>query len=110
MKTSSALILACLIVLGACVKKAELIEPAAISTAKYDGWGCSKLSREKAFVDKALVMKSTTQDKAAKSDAWMVFLIGFPTSGGGVTGEVARLKGEQEALRQSLINRSCRSS
>ena len=91
----------------ACAKKAELVEPAAISTARYSGWNCSKLQKEKAFVESALVTKSDTQDKAAKTDAWMVFLIGFPTSGGGVTGEVAKLKGENEAIRQSMVNRNC---
>lgn len=91
----------------ACAKKAELIEPAAISTAKYSGWSCSKLKKEKAFVESALVTKSATQDKAAKTDAWMVFLIGFPTSGGGVTGEVASLKGESEAIRKSMVVRGC---
>ena len=96
--------------LSACAQKAELIEPAAISTAKYEGWSCAKLAREKAFVDEALVRKSATQDKAATNDAVMVFLIGVPTSGGGVTGEVARLKGEQEAIRRSLIERNCRAS
>ena len=101
-------VLASTLVLSACAKKAELIEPAAISTIKYDGWSCSKLRREKTFVESALAQKSNTQNKAAETDAWMVFLIGFPTSGGGVTGEVARLKGENEALRQSMVARGCR--
>ncbi len=97
-------------VLVGCAKKADNIEPAAISTAKYDGWNCSKLSREKSFVDEALVRVSTSQDKAAGNDALMVFLIGVPTSGGGVPGEVARLKGEQEAIRRSMVERNCSSS
>ncbi len=91
----------------ACAKKAELIEPAEISSAKYSGWNCSKLRKEKAFVEAALARKSETQDKAAKTDAWMVFLIGIPTSGGGVTGQVAQLKGENEAIRKSMVGRGC---
>lgn len=98
------------VLVSGCAKKADNIEPAAISTAKYDGWSCSKLAREKAFVDEALVRTSASQDKAASNDALMVFIIGVPTSGGGVPGEVARLKGEQEALRRSMVEKNCRSS
>lgn len=96
--------------LGACAKKADNIEPASISTAKYDGWSCSKLAREKAFVDEALVRVSASQDKAASNDALMVFIIGVPTSGGGTPGEVARLKGEQEAIRRTMVEKTCKSS
>lgn len=98
------------VMISGCAKKADNIEPAAISTAKYDGWSCSKLAREKAFVDEALVRVSASQDKAASSDTVMVILIGVPTSGGGTPGEVARLKGEQEAIRRSMVERNCRSS
>lgn len=59
---------------------------------------------------KALVRVSASQDKAASNDAVMVFLIGVPTSDGGTPGEVARLKGEQEAIRKSMVERSCRTS
>ena len=93
-----------------CATKADNIEPAAISTAKYDGWSCRKMAKEKAFVDQALVRVSTSQDKAAETDAVMVFLIGVPTSGGGTPGEVARLKGEQEAIRRRMVERNCRTS
>ena len=108
-----ALVVAALIAAGVvsgCAKKADNIEPAAISTSKYEGWSCNKLAREKGFVDEALVRVSASQDKAASTDAWMVFLIGIPTSGGGTPGEVARLKGEQEALRRYMVERNCRIS
>lgn len=107
MKKAAALAMSGFIVLGACAEKASNIEAAAISTAAYDGWSCTKLSSEKAFVDSALVQKSAVQDKAASTDAWMVFLIGIPTSGGGIAGEVASLKGQQEALRQALRDKNC---
>lgn len=96
--------------ISGCAKKADSIEPAAISTAKYDGWSCKKMAREKAFVDQALTRVSASQDKAAENDAFMVFLIGVPTSGGGTPGEVARLKGEQEAIRRRMVERNCRTS
>ncbi len=104
---TSLIVLACLSV-GACAKKADNIEPSAISVSKYRNWSCNQLRREKAFTDTALVRTSAAQDKAAQNDAVMVFLIGVPTSGGGVPGEVARLKGEQEAIRQAMVRKSCR--
>lgn len=93
--------------LSGCAEKAANIEPSAISTARYDGWSCSKLNKEKAFVDEALVRVSADQDNAADNDALMVVLIGAPTSLGGVKGEVARLKGEQEALRRAMLEQNC---
>ena len=100
----------CATSLAGCAKKADNIEPAAISTAKYETWSCNQLTREQAFVDEALVRVSASQDKAASSDALMVFLIGVPTSGGGTPGEVARLKGEQEAIRRTMVAKNCRLS
>ena len=93
--------------LAACAERAANIEPAAISTAKYDGWNCSKLAQEAAFVDEALVRAEGVQDDAADQDALMVFLIGVPTSGGGIKSEVARLKGEKQALRRARVERGC---
>jgi hypothetical protein len=93
--------------LAACAPKAENIEPAAISTSAYEGWDCRRLAREKAFTDEALVRASDTQDRAASTDALMVFLIGVPTSGGGIKGEVARLKGNQEAIRRTMVLQNC---
>ena len=97
---------ACLLA-AACAEKAQNIEPAAISTAKYDGWNCTKLAKEAAFVDEALVRAAGVQDDAASEDAFMVFLIGVPTSGGGIKSEVARLKGEKIALRRARLERGC---
>ena len=93
--------------LTACAEKSANIEPAAISANQYDGWTCKKLKSEQEFVEDALVRVSADQDKAASNDALMVFLIGIPTSGGGVEGEVARLKGEKEALRQAIRDKDC---
>ena len=63
--------------------------------------------KEKAFIDDALPRISAQQDAAADNDALMVFLIGVPTSGGGVKSEVALLKGEQEAVRQVIRDKNC---
>lgn len=91
----------------ACAQHASEISPSPISGARYDGWNCTKLQKEIAFVDDSLTRISADQDRAASHDAWMVFLIGVPTSGGGVKGEVARLKGEQNALHSAMLDRGC---
>lgn len=90
-----------------CAQSANQVQASYISTARYDGWNCNKLQREYIFVEEALIRSSKTQDDAATTDALMVFLIGIPTSGGGVKGEVARLKGQREALRQSARDAGC---
>lgn len=90
-----------------CAPHASEISPSAISQTKYDGWSCQKLAKEKSFVDNALVRASADQDNAADRDAMMVFLIGVPTSGGGIRGEVARLKGEQQALHDAMRDGNC---
>lgn len=96
-----------LILLSACAPHASDISPAAISSARYDSWGCTKLKKEQAFVDDSLTRVGADQDHAADHDALMVFLIGVPTSGGGVKGEVAELKGEQKALHEAMLDQGC---
>ncbi len=98
---------AILALVAACAPRADEITPAAISTSQYAGWDCGRLAREKAFTDEALTRASDEQDSAARRDAMTVFLIGVPVSGGGIKGEVARLKGNQEAIRRTLVAQGC---
>ena len=93
--------------LAACAPHASEIAPAPISDARYDGWSCEKLKKEQAFVDTSLVRVSGDKDSAANRDALMVFLIGVPTSGGGVKSQVADLKGQQVALHPAMLEHGC---
>ena len=93
-----------------CAPYASNISPSPISSARYDGWNCEKLRKEQQFVEESLARVSSDQDSAASSDIWMVILIGVPTSGGGVKGEVARLKGEQIAIHEAIIAAECSSA
>jgi len=97
------------LVLIGCAPRAADIAPAYVSPLKYmgDDWTCEKLIMEATYVGEALIRVSGDQDNAANRDAWTVFLIGVPVSGGGNKTEVARLKGEQEALRQALRDKDC---
>jgi hypothetical protein len=96
-----------LLLLAGCAPYASNITPSAISHARYDGWSCPKLRAEQKFIEESLVRVSADQDSAATLDIWMVILIGVPTSGGGVKGEVARLKGEQIAIHRGLLDAGC---
>ena len=107
MARSPVLILLVASALASCAPHARDISPAPISSVRYDGWSCERLRKEKSFVDENLTRISADQDESATHDAWMVFLIGVPTSGGGVKGQVADLKGEQSALQQALAEQGC---
>ncbi|MGH7690176.1 MAG: hypothetical protein ACREN3_11275 [Gemmatimonadaceae bacterium] len=98
------------LLLAACAPYSSDISPAPISDARYDGWGCAKLQKERAFVDDSVTRVSAEQDHDASHDALMVFLIGVPTSGGGVKGEVAELKGQQIALHEAMLDQGCLNS
>jgi len=74
---------------------------------RYDGWSCDKLTYEQKFVEDSLIRAIADQDSAATTDIWMVILIGVPTSGGGIKGEVARLKGEQIAIHNAMMQAGC---
>jgi hypothetical protein len=63
--------------------------------------------QNKPLLTPALAKVSSDEDHAASHDALMVFLVGFPTSGGGVNEQVAYLKGQQIALRNALMSHGC---
>jgi hypothetical protein len=107
MKKQLGLLVATLALVTGCAPWASNISPSPISSARYEGWNCNKLRAEQKFVEDSLVRVSADQDSAATTDIWMVILIGVPTSGGGVKGEVARLKGEQIALHHAMLMAGC---
>lgn len=94
-------------ILTGCASHSHEIAPAPISTTRYDGWGCRKLVKESAFIQDALNRVSAEQDHAADHDTLMVFLIGVPTSGGGVKEQVADMKGQQIALHGAMVEQNC---
>lgn len=93
--------------LNGCAQNARHIEASYISTARYDGWQCSKLTKEYRFVQQALIRVSKTQDDAAAADVLTVILVGRPVSSGGIKGQVSSLKGQRLALRQAIHDGGC---
>lgn len=98
-------------VLGACAKSPESIAPSYVSEMGYRSWSCPQLAEEGSRVSAALARASTQQEQARTNDTIGVILIGVPTaslSGDNIAPEVARLKGEQEAIRRAGITKNCR--
>ncbi|PCI85103.1 MAG: hypothetical protein COB24_14215 [Hyphomicrobiales bacterium] len=71
-----------------CTQRTEYVQASYTSTALYDGWECSKLREEYISVEEVFVQSSQTQGNFVNSD-------------------VASLKGQRVALRQSARNAGC---
>ena len=96
--------------LGACAKAPESIQASYISPLKYQNLNCSQLAREGASLDGALQTAAAQQRKARNNDVAGVILIGLPVSslsGDNIAPEIARLKGEREAVRQERVRKNC---
>lgn len=102
--------LAASVALGACAKHADRIEPAYVATGKYDGWSCERIGPEAERLVAELERKTASQNKTRSRDIAGVLLIGLPVSsmrGDAVAPEVARLKGEVNAIRSASLSKGC---
>lgn len=98
------------ILTAACAKSPESIAPAYVSEVGYQGYSCSQLGEEGSRLSAALATASTQQEKARSNDTVGVILIGLPVSslsGDNIAPEIARLKGEQEAVRKASVRKNC---
>mgnify|MGYP003344695732 CR=1 FL=1 len=110
MIVARAVVLSSVLVLTACAKDPESIAPSYVSEVGYRSWTCPQLAEESQRVGEALTRASAQQSNARTNDIVGVVLIGLPVSslsGDNIAPEVARLKGEQEALRKTMISKSC---
>ena len=97
-------------ILAGCAKSPESIAPAYISELAYSGWQCSQMAGETARLNAALATASAQLEKARGNDLVGVILIGLPVSslsGDNIAPEIARLKGEQEAIRKAMMSKRC---
>ena len=93
-----------------CAKDPDSIAPSYVSPVGYQSWTCPQLAEEQQHISAALATASTQQKNARTNDAVGVALLGLPVSsmsGDNIAPEVARLKGEQEAVRKAIILRPC---
>lgn len=94
----------------ACAKSPESISAAYVSEVGYQSWTCAQLGEEAGGLSAALSRASQQQEQARTNDAVGVLLIGLPVSsmsGDNIAPEIARLKGETEAVRRASITKRC---
>ena len=99
-------------VLMGCAASPESIAPSYVSEVGYRSWACKDLAEETVRLSAALARTSQLQENARTGDTVGVILLGLPTasmSGQNVAPEVARLKGETEAVRKAMIGKHCAS-
>lgn len=96
--------------LAACAQRPEAIQPSYVSPVTYDAWTCEQLAQEAARVESALAVASKQQKDARTGDTVGILLVGLPTasmSGEAIAPEIARLKGNKEAIQQSMTLKNC---
>jgi hypothetical protein len=108
----TAIAMACLMTaLGAgCAKKPESIAAAYVSEMPYMNYTCPQLGEKEARLSKAYATAAKQQEAARRNDTVMVVLIGLPVaslSGDNIAPEIARLKGEQEAVQKAKLRQGC---
>ena len=97
--------------LAACAKSPESIQAAYVSEVGYQRWSCRQLGEETGRLSSALATASVQQENARTNDTIGVILIGIPVSslsGDNIAPQIARLKGEQDAIRKASITKRCR--
>ena len=101
--------------ISACAQKSAEISGTYVSTIVYQPYSCRQLSEEAARITARAAQVSGVQDKNAERDALatgVALVLFWPAAffiGGnkGNRAEVARLKGELEAIEQVSIRKNC---
>ena len=100
---------------GACASKSDNISAAYVSPIQYSSYNCAQLSAEASRVSARAIQVTGAQDSKATGDA-VAMTVGmvvfwpalFFLKGDGTTAaEVARLKGEMEAIEQASVQKKC---
>ena len=93
-----------------CAHRPESIAASYISCEKYEHLNCEQLLTKMSDTRDELNKYCKMQDSKANGDALGVFLLGIPFSklSGDHEGDVARLKGEVEAIETAQIKKGCK--
>lgn len=112
MKKSNLKFVCCLFVLTVmgCATRPESISASFVSHEKYMGQTCPQLTDQMADARAKLADFSKQQDTKANLDAATVFLVLIPASklSGDHAGNVAKYKGEVEAIETAQIKTNCK--
>lgn len=100
--------------LSACASAPEAVSASYVSPTQFAGMSCRSLNAEAQRINAALAAATGRQAQAASNDAAMtaVSLIlfwpaAFFIKGDDNAGELARLKGEAEAITQAARSKGC---
>lgn len=93
-----------------CATRPESISASFVSHEKYMGQSCPQLTDQMADARAKLADFSKQQDSKANLDAATVFLVLIPASklSGDHAGDVAKYKGEVEAIETAQIKSNCK--
>lgn len=110
MKIIHAIAAVSVLFISACAKSPESISAAYVSDIPYRSWSCTDLAEEQNRLSAAYATAAKQQENARTNDTVGVILLGLPVSslsGDNIAPEIARLKGEQDAIRKAMIIRKC---
>ncbi|UUZ63662.1 hypothetical protein LP414_31705 [Polaromonas sp. P1(28)-13] len=109
MKKLHVLLAVTAISLVACANRPESIRASHVSHEKFVHLDCTALTTKMSATRTDLEKFSKMQDTKANGDAVGVFLLGIPFSklSGDHEGDVARLKGEVEAIETAQVKGKC---
>jgi hypothetical protein len=109
------LVAACGLVMVGCAKNADQVGATYISPIIYDGYTCPQLAEEAQRVSSRAAQASGVQDSKATNDKvamgvgliifWPALL--FTKGNDETTAELARLKGQMDAIEQASIKKRC---
>ena len=110
MRFMPALAMSSALVLAACAQAPEAIMPAYTSEVPYLSWTCQHLAEEVPRLNNALATASVAQQQARSNDIAGVILLGLPVgslSGQNIAPQIARLRGEVEAVERAMRRNNC---
>jgi len=110
--TKNIIVIGMLGVVAACAQKPEAVAPAYVTPTLYKNFTCSQLAEEHGRLTHAYAVAAGQQNQARSNDIAGVVLLGLPVStlsGGNVAHQIANIKGQQEAVRSTMIRKNCRS-
>lgn len=96
--------------ISGCATRPESISASFVSHEKYMGKDCTQLALDMSDARSQLAKFSSMQDSKANVDAATVFFVLIPASklSGDHAGDVAKYKGEVEAIETALIKTGCK--
>lgn len=103
-------VVAALLILGGCAKRPESISASYVSENAYQHYTCAQLSEEGRRLDSAYLLAAKQQENARTNDTVGVILLGLPVSslsGDNIAPEIARLKGERQAVHGASNTKGC---